>query len=233
MALSSTGLDTSAALRVLRQLTLERLAQLDCAQQAPLGSVTRSMTWLAEVTLDIAWQQVMADLDALHGAPTKANGQRAEMWIIGMGKLGARELNVSSDIDLIYVYDEDGETLGNSEGRNKVSCQEYFTRAVKRMYALIGDTTEHGFVFRVDLALRPNGNSGPSVVSLDALEEYLLVQGREWERFAWMKSRVVAPRSAVVSGSARAARRGAAFCIPAIPRLQRVRVAAHLAPANP
>jgi glutamate-ammonia-ligase adenylyltransferase len=70
------------------------------------------------------------------------------------------------------------------------------------MYALIGDTTEHGFVFRVDLALRPNGNSGPSVVSLGALEEYLLVQGREWERFAWMKSRVVAPRSAVVSGSA-------------------------------
>ena len=205
-ALQAKGLDTSAALRVLRQLTLERLAQLDCSRQADLAAVTHGMTWLAEVTLDIAWQQVMADLDGLHGAPTKANGERAEMWIIGMGKLGARELNVSSDIDLIYVYDEDGQTLGNSEGRNKVSCQEYFTRAVKRMYALIGDTTEHGFVFRVDLALRPNGNSGPSVVSLDALEEYLLVQGREWERFAWMKSRVVAPRSAVVNGSAQALR---------------------------
>jgi glutamate-ammonia-ligase adenylyltransferase len=148
----------------------------------------------------------MADLDGLHGAPTKPDGQRAEMWIVGMGKLGAQELNVSSDIDLIYVYDEDGQSLGNSEGRNKVSCQEYFTRAVKRMYALIGDTTEHGFVFRVDLALRPNGNSGPSVVSLGALEEYLLVQGREWERFAWMKSRVVAPRSAVANGSAQALR---------------------------
>ena len=205
-ALQAKGLDTSAALRVLRQLTLERLAQLDCSRQADLTAVTHGMTWLAEVTLDIAWQQVMADLDALHGAPTKPDGQRAEMWIVGMGKLGARELNVSSDIDLIYVYDEDGQTLGNSEGRNKVSCQEYFTRAVKRMYALIGDTTEHGFVFRVDLALRPNGNSGPSVVSLDALEEYLLVQGREWERFAWMKSRVVAPRSAVLNGSAQALR---------------------------
>ena len=205
-ALQAKGLDTSAALRVLRQLTLERLAQLDCSRQADLTAVTHGMTWLAEVTLDIAWQQVMADLDALHGAPTKADGQRAEMWIVGMGKLGARELNVSSDIDLIYVYDEDGQTLGNSEGRNKVSCQEYFTRAVKRMYALIGDTTEHGFVFRVDLALRPNGNSGPSVVSLDALEEYLLVQGREWERFAWMKSRVVAPRSAMLNGSAQALR---------------------------
>jgi glutamate-ammonia-ligase adenylyltransferase len=193
-------------LRVLRQLTMERLAQLDCSQQASLSAITHGVTWLAEVTLDIAWQQVMTDLDALHGVPTKANGQRAEMWIIGMGKLGARELNVSSDIDLIYVYDEDGETTGNSEGRNKVSCQEYFSRAVKRMYALIGETTEHGFVFRVDLALRPNGNSGPSVVSLDALENYLLIQGREWERFAWMKSRVIAPRSAVVNGSAQALR---------------------------
>ncbi|PUE18285.1 bifunctional [glutamate--ammonia ligase]-adenylyl-L-tyrosine phosphorylase/[glutamate--ammonia-ligase] adenylyltransferase [Limnohabitans sp. WS1] len=205
-ALQAKGLDTSAALRVLRQLCLERLAQLDCSQQTGLAGVTHSMTWLAEVTLDIAWQHVMTDLDALHGVPTKANGQRAEMWIIGMGKLGARELNVSSDIDLIYVYDEDGETTGNSEGRHKVSCQEYFSRAVKRMYALIGETTEHGFVFRVDLALRPNGNSGPSVVSLDALENYLLIQGREWERFAWMKSRVIAPRSAVVNGSAQALR---------------------------
>jgi glutamate-ammonia-ligase adenylyltransferase len=204
VALQAKGLDTSAALRVLRQLTLARLAWLDCSGQSDLQAVTHGMTWLAEVTLDIAWQRVSADLDALHGAPTKTNGQRAEMWIIGMGKLGARELNVSSDIDLIYVYDEDGQSLGNSEGRNKVSCQEYFTRAVKRMYALVGDTTEHGFVFRVDLALRPNGNSGPSVVSLDALEEYLLVQGREWERFAWMKSRVVAPRSAVLNGSAQA-----------------------------
>ncbi|MFM2263130.1 MAG: Glutamate-ammonia-ligase adenylyltransferase [Pseudomonadota bacterium] len=205
-ALQTTGLDLSAALRVLRQLTLERLAQLDCARQADLTAVTHGMTALAEVTLDSAWQQVMVDLDDLHGAPIKADGQRAEMWIVGMGKLGARELNVSSDIDLIYVYDQDGETRGNSEGRNKVSCQEYFTRAVKRMYALIGDTTEHGFVFRVDLALRPNGNSGPSVVSLDALDEYLQVQGREWERFAWMKSRVVAPRRVVQNGSAQALR---------------------------
>jgi len=160
------------------------------------------MTWLAEVTLDAAWQQVVADLDDLYGAPQTAAGQRAEMWIVGMGKLGARELNVSSDIDLIYVYDDDGETAGNAEGRNRISNHEYFAKLVRQVQALIGDTTEHGFVFRVDLALRPNGNSGPSVVSLGALEEYLLVQGREWERFAWMKSRVVAPRSAVRNGSA-------------------------------
>jgi len=137
-----------------------------------------------------------------YGAPMLASGERAEFWVIGMGKLGARELNVSSDIDLIYVYDEDGETLGNAQGVGKISAQEYFGRAVKALFTLIGETTEHGFVFRMDLALRPNGNSGPSVVSLGALEEYLLVQGREWERFAWMKSRVIAPRSALQNGSA-------------------------------
>ncbi len=201
-SLRARGLALDAALRVLRQLTLERLVRLDTAQQAPLSDITRAMTWLAEVTLDAAWQQVQDDLDALHGRPTTAVGARAELWIVGMGKLGARELNVSSDIDLIYVYDEDGQTAGNAQGRGQISNQEYFARGVKRMHALIGETTEHGFVFRVDLALRPNGNSGPSVVSLGALEEYLLVQGREWERFAWMKSRVVAPRSAVTGGSA-------------------------------
>jgi glutamate-ammonia-ligase adenylyltransferase len=123
-----------------------------------------------------------------------------------MGKLGARELNVSSDIDLIYVYDEDGETAGDAVGRGRLSNQEYFARAVRAIYLLIGETTEHGFVFRVDLALRPNGNSGPPAVSLDALEQYLHVQGREWERFAWLKSRVVAPLDCVADGSTLALR---------------------------
>ncbi len=204
--LCARGLSMGDALRVLRQITLCRLAELDTGRQASLQQVTGTMTALAEVTLDAAWQQVARDLDALHGAPCSAGGQRTPMWIIGMGKLGARELNVSSDIDLIYVYREDGETAGTADGRGRISHQEYFARAVKRMQALVGETTEHGFVFRVDLALRPNGNSGPSVVSLDALEDYLLVQGREWERFAWMKSRVVAPCSAVADGSAQALR---------------------------
>jgi glutamate-ammonia-ligase adenylyltransferase len=160
------------------------------------------VTHLAELALDEACQQAFHDLDARHGAPLLANGEKAQLWVVGMGKLGARELNVSSDIDLIYVYDEDGETAGNAQGLGKISVHEYFSRAVKAIFTLVGDTTEHGFVFRMDLALRPNGNSGPSVVSLGALEEYLMVQGREWERFAWMKSRVIAPRSAVQNGSA-------------------------------
>ena len=200
--LRTQGHDVGAALRILRQWTMARLLTLDCEQQAALETITLGVTHLAEVALDAACQQAFKDLDVRHGAPMTASGQRAEFWVIGMGKLGARELNVSSDIDLIYVYDEDGETTGNEQGLGKISVQEYFARAVKAIYTLIGETTEHGFVFRVDLALRPNGNSGPSVVSLGALEEYLLVQGREWERFAWMKSRVVAPRSAILNGSA-------------------------------
>ncbi|MBP8895840.1 MAG: bifunctional [glutamate--ammonia ligase]-adenylyl-L-tyrosine phosphorylase/[glutamate--ammonia-ligase] adenylyltransferase, partial [Ottowia sp.] len=204
--LAARGHDTGAALRILRQLVIERLTVLDCEQAAPLSDVVQPMTWLAEVALDAACQAAFAQLDERHGAPLTEAGQRAELWVIGMGKLGARELNVSSDIDLIYVYDADGETAGRADGRGQITVQDYFTRAVKLIYGLIGDTTEHGFVFRVDLALRPNGNSGPTVCSLDALEEYMLVQGREWERFAWMKSRVVAPRAAIDSGSAQAMR---------------------------
>jgi len=187
------------ALRILRQLVMERLVVLDCAQHAALSVVTRAMTELAELTLDVAYQEACAQLDAQYGAPTTPAGQRAVLWVIGMGKLGARELNVSSDIDLIYVYDEDGDTTGLPDGRGRISNHDYFAKAVKVIYSLIGDTTEHGFVFRMDLALRPNGNSGPSVVSRNALEEYFLVQGREWERFAWLKSRVVAPANAQAS----------------------------------
>ncbi len=205
-ALRERGDNTADALRMVRQLVMERLISLDCDHQAPLADVTRAVTDLAEFALDIACNQAFRELDLLHGAPLAEDGQRARLWVVGMGKLGARELNVSSDIDLIYLYDRDGETAGNADGRGQLANQEYFGRVVKRVYALVGDTTEHGFVFRVDLMLRPNGSAGPSVVSLDALEEYFQVQGREWERFAWLKSRVVAPRSDMAGGSAQALR---------------------------
>ena len=205
-ALLAEGNDLASALRILRQLVLERLIRLDCEAQAPLAVVTQAMTELAELALDHACAQVRSDLDARHGAPCGPSGHPVQLWVIGMGKLGARELNVSSDIDLIYVYEADGETQGSPEGRGRISHHEYFARAVKAIYSLIGETTEHGFVFRVDLALRPNGNSGPSAISLAALEEYLQVQGREWERFAWLKSRVVAPASSVASPQVQALR---------------------------
>lgn len=228
--LQDRGRSLAAALRVARQLVLERLAVLDIEQGASLDDVTASMTALAEATLEIALAQAQADVDARHGAPRAGNGNRIDFWIVGMGKLGARELNVSSDIDLVYVYEEDGQTDGvplqsasagpsqasapaassggapPQAGRGSISAHEYFTKVARGLFALIGETTDDGFVFRVDLALRPNGNSGPPVVSLAMLEEYLQIQGREWERFAWLKSRVVAPRAAVSSGRALALR---------------------------
>mgnify|MGYP003615280225 FL=1 len=208
-ALQQQGHDVGASLRILRQLVLERLAVLDCDAGASLQDVTACMTHLAELALDVACEQAFEQLDALYGAPLKADGSRVNFWIVGMGKLGARELNVSSDIDLIYLYEADGQTAGAPgkaspfPGGNGISFQEYFSKAAKRLHQLIGETTEHGFVFRIDLALRPNGNSGPVVTSLESLAQYLQVQGREWERFAWMKSRIVAPRASIDNHSGR------------------------------
>ncbi|MCE9660665.1 MAG: bifunctional [glutamate--ammonia ligase]-adenylyl-L-tyrosine phosphorylase/[glutamate--ammonia-ligase] adenylyltransferase [Burkholderiales bacterium] len=200
--LQGQGRDLASALRVARQLTLERLAVLDVEQGAPLADVTRAMTELAEATLELALARARADQDARFGVPRNAAGASIDFWVVGMGKLGARELNVSSDIDLIYVYEEDGTT----DGARPVSAHEYFAQVARSLYTLIGEVTEDGFVFRVDLALRPNGNSGPAAVSLAMLEEYLQAHGREWERFAWLKSRVVAPIASVQSGRALALR---------------------------
>ena len=226
-ALMAQGLALGAALRVLRQLVIERLVVLDCGlpekQASPqpaldedrLALVTQVMTELAELALDEAMQLSAQTLDALYGAPVAPGSERAQMWVVGMGKLGARELNVSSDIDLIYIYDHDGTTTGqlNAEAghpnadaaylsRSRITNHEYFAHQVRAIYALIGETTEHGFVFRLDLALRPHGGSGPAAMCLSALDDYFQAQGREWERFAWLKSRVVAPQGNVKSGSA-------------------------------
>jgi glutamate-ammonia-ligase adenylyltransferase len=196
--LQRQGRDLGSAMRVARQLTLERLAVLDVEAGAPLADITRAMTDLAGATLELALARARADQDARFGVPRNAAGEAIDFWIVGMGKLGARELNVSSDIDLIYVYEEEGTT----DGARPVSAHEYFAQVARSLYTLIGEITEDGFVFRVDLALRPNGNSGPPAVSLAMLEDYLQAHGREWERFAWLKSRVVAPIASVKSGRA-------------------------------
>ena len=140
-ALRARGCDTGTALRVLRQLVMERLIQMDCEAQAPLADITSAVTELAELALDRACQHARQELDERHGAPQGPEGQPVQLWIIGMGKLGARELNVSSDIDLIYVYEHDGETAGTAEGRGRISNHEYFARAVKSIYSMVGDTT--------------------------------------------------------------------------------------------
>ncbi len=150
------------------------------------------MTDLAEATIQRSLAVLSTELEALYGEPRGPGGERLTLGVVGMGKLGGRELNVSSDIDLIFVYEDDGETAGGT--RSPLSTQEYFTRLGRRLIGVLSEATADGYVFRVDMRLRPNGDSGPLVCSLGMLEEYFYVQGREWERYAWIKGRLVSER---------------------------------------
>lgn len=175
------------ALRLLRQSVMGRLLCRDLSGRAALEEVVATVSDLAEVTLLAAISRT-TQADAKHGLPIGAeSGTLQPLLVVGMGKLGGRELNVSSDIDLIFVYPEDGET----NGPRPISNHEWFARAGKRLISLIHDVTEDGFVFRVDMRLRPFGDAGPLVSSFAALEHYLLTQGREWERYAWIKGRPI------------------------------------------
>lgn len=190
--LTLTDEQLKKALRQLRAEVICAVMERDLARSADVGEVTGTMTDLAEVTIQRALAVVSADLETLFGEPRGPNGERLTLGVVGMGKLGGRELNVSSDIDLIFVYEDDGETTGAQ--RSPIATQDFFTRVGKRLIGALSDVTADGFVFRVDMRLRPNGDSGPLVCSLGMLEEYFYVQGREWERYAWIKGRLVSER---------------------------------------
>ena len=201
--------DLKRTLRQLRQQVMLRVLLRDLAGRAPLAEVVASMSDLAELSLDYALKHLSVWLQAQHGTPM-ANGKRQELIVVGMGKLGGRELNVSSDVDLIFVYPEEGETVGSAAapgtgaGPRLLSNHEYFTRLGRKLINALADITEYGQVFRVDMRLRPNGDSGPLACSFDALENYFISEGREWERYAWIKARVVATSSnaSVAAGAA-------------------------------
>jgi len=178
-------------LRRLRQEVMLRVLLRDLSGRAPLAEVVASMSDLAELSIDYALKYLCAWQEAQHGTPM-ADGTRQELIVVGMGKLGGRELNVSSDIDLIFVYPEEGETVCLGTGLRPLSNHEYFTRLGRKLINALADITEDGQVFRVDMRLRPNGDSGPLACSFDALENYFIAEGREWERYAWIKARVVA-----------------------------------------
>ena len=182
--------DLKAVLRHLRQRVMAALVVRDLTGQAPLPEVVETMTALADVTTNHALDFIHRQLAAQYGEPLDANGQPQRLMIVGMGKLGGRELNVSSDVDYIFIYPEEGETAG-SEGRAKIDNYDFFARLGKRLINALGESTADGQVFRVDMRLRPNGDSGPLVCSLDSLENYFITQGREWERYAWIKARVM------------------------------------------
>ncbi|HEX4917002.1 MAG TPA: bifunctional [glutamate--ammonia ligase]-adenylyl-L-tyrosine phosphorylase/[glutamate--ammonia-ligase] adenylyltransferase [Limnobacter sp.] len=173
-------------LRLVRQRSMIEIMRRDLWGQVDLFEVTEALSFLADASVQIALNFCHKQQAERYGEP--ANGDC--LMVVGMGKLGGLELNASSDIDLIFLYNQDGETLGGPTGRTQ-SHAEFFTQVGRKLIRLISEVTEEGFVFRVDMRLRPNGDSGPLVVTLDMLEEYFVVQGREWERYAWIKARVI------------------------------------------
>ena len=189
--MTEAGLDDArlrATLRNLRTWVMCHLIVRDLNGMADLAEVTETMTVLAEVTIRAAHDVLRENLVQRHGVPLSQTGWEQELLVIGMGKLGGRELNVSSDIDLIFIYPEDGDT----GGAKVISNFEFFERLGKQLIQALAEVTEHGQVFRVDMRLRPNGDSGALVGSFDMLENYFISQGREWERYAWIKARVLA-----------------------------------------
>ncbi|WP_006788820.1 bifunctional [glutamate--ammonia ligase]-adenylyl-L-tyrosine phosphorylase/[glutamate--ammonia-ligase] adenylyltransferase [Thiorhodospira sibirica] len=175
-------------LRRVRTQEMLRIAWRDLSQQAALEETLQDLSTLAEALLDAALCWIHAEAVKRHGQPRDHQGQPQQLLVIGMGKLGGQELNFSSDIDLIFTYPENGCT----DGDKSIENQLFFTRVGQRLIKVIHDTTEDGFVYRVDMRLRPFGDAGPLVMSFEALEAYYQTHGREWERYALIKARVVA-----------------------------------------
>ena len=183
------------AMRRLRNLLVCGLIRRDLEGKANLAEVVETMTRFADFAIQQHLAELTAELTAAHGTPIgRDSGQRQELMVLAMGKQGGGELNVSSDIDLIFVYPEDGDTAAGP-GQRGLSNHEFFIRLGKKLIAALAEITEDGYTFRVDMALRPNGGSGPLAASLGMVEQYLIVQGREWERYAWVKARAVTGRA--------------------------------------
>ena len=190
IAASDAGVaEVQSRLRKFRNRYMLHVIWREVFGLASLDETLQSLSLLADRLLDAATQYAEKAMAPRYGVVRDAAGGKVPLVILGMGKLGGRELNLSSDIDLIFLFPEAGET----DGAKQVSAQEYFGRLSRQIIALLDETTVDGFVFRIDTRLRPFGESGPPVASFGALESYLLQHGRDWERYAYVKARVVGP----------------------------------------
>ena len=176
-----------ARLRRLRHRELLRILWREVEARSTVPETLRDLSDLADACIGAALAWARESLRPRHGSPRLADGEPCGLGILGMGKLGGHELNFSSDVDLIFVFSDAGET----DGAKPLGNEEYFRLLGQRLVSLLGQTTADGFVYRVDVRLRPFGNSGPLAVSLPALETYLMQNGRDWERYAYVKARVV------------------------------------------
>ena len=180
----------------LRQFRKAHQVRLIWRNRCGLGSseqLVEDLSNLADVCVDLALTWLHDDSVKQWGQPTSREGQPQELVVLGMGKLGGKELNLSSDIDLIFSFPAPGETQG---GRRSIDNQQFFIRLGQRLIQAIDAVTAQGFVFRVDMRLRPYGASGALALSFDAMEIYYQQQGREWERYALVKARVIAGNQA-------------------------------------
>jgi glutamate-ammonia-ligase adenylyltransferase len=189
--LDDVGDDNEAlAMRRLRQFRrreMLRIAWRDLAGWAVLEETLGHLSELAEVCIRAADEWVHRGMVARHGEPRAADGAPQRLLVVAMGKLGGGELNFSSDVDLVFLYPESGE----SDGSKVLSNEQFFTRAGRQLIRLLDENTADGFVFRVDMRLRPFGESGPLAMSLTAFANYLQRHGRTWERYAYVKARAV------------------------------------------
>ena len=191
-AVEQAGTDDELGRELRRQRTRQqiRIIWRDLTRQADLIETCRDLSDMADASIDQAYRWLYQRHCQQFGTPTgHRSGEPQHMVILGMGKLGAVELNLSSDIDLIFAYPEGGETVG---AKRPLDNQEFFIRLGQRLIKALDPMTVDGFVFRVDMRLRPYGSSGALVLSFNALEQYYQDQGRDWERYAMIKARVVA-----------------------------------------
>ena len=179
--------DLLKALREYRNQEMARVTFLDVLNKQDISTSLERVSALADVLLTGAYHWIYQHLAIRYGTPQN-NGEDMHMYILGMGKLGGKELNFSSDIDLIFSYPEKGETQG---GRKSIEHQQFFTKLAQKLIQALNKITNDGQVYRVDMRLRPFGDSGPLVMHFAALEDYYQDQGRHWERFAMVKARVI------------------------------------------
>ena len=186
-AAASAPAATARILREWRRREMLRIAWRDVAGRAGVRETLHAVSDLGDACIRAAAAAAQSHLEPVFGAPRSAAGEEVPLIVLGMGKLGGRELNFSSDIDLLFLFSHPGHTQGPREIEN----EEYFTRLGRELIRLLDARDEEGFVFRVDMRLRPFGESGPLVASLPSLESYLQEHGRDWERYAWVKARPI------------------------------------------
>lgn len=174
-------------LRILRARLMFRWIWQDANQLTDVVTLTQELSDFADICVQVAKDFARIPLVAKHGEPMGYNGKVQDLIVVAMGKHGAQELNLSSDIDLIFAFDEQGET----NGRKCIEVQQFCILWGQKLIYLLDHITADGFVFRVDMRLRPWGDGSALAISHVALEKYLSQHGREWERYAWIKARII------------------------------------------